>query len=499
MKLKTLATVMPHHGVPAVIQPGRQMRRDREWQFSAELPDWLVGCPYLDSRARDILSAEVTKPGWVYVATSTIGFGKKKQQILEDMGYTVQAEFPKGTFSPDIARDVVLLGKEAQPGERVRCEAWSLLLCNVDEAYVPMELSDVSMQSPMILHNPVDAQYQSGNQLFQGIPSMAGTDINGRLWATWYGGGTDENEHNWCVLYTSADDGATWQGPKLVIEPEHPFARSYDPNLWTDPDGRLWFIWNQSYFHFDGRCGVWAMHTDNPDAEEPVWSEPKRLADGIAMCDPVVLENGDWLLPTAIWGWGICDEFDKQRHSNVCISRDKGESWEYLGSVNAYESTDSCDENMIIQQRDGSLRMLIRTGAGIEESFSEDGIQWPDSKNAGLTRVVSRFYITRLQSGRQLLVYNDPADGGVLRSHMTAAVSDDDGKTWPYKLVLDERDVVSYPDAWQDKDGNIYIIYDRNRYSDMEILMAKVTEADILAGKLVSDTSRLRIMVNHNE
>ena len=42
-------------------------------------------------------------------------------------------------------------------------------------------------------------------------------------------------------------------------------------------------------------------------------------------------------------------------------------------------------------------------------------------------------------------------------------LSDDDGVTWQHKLLLDERNEVSYPDAVE-HNGFIYIIYDRVFY-----------------------------------
>ena len=86
------------------------------------------------------------------------------------------------------------------------------------------------------------------------------------------------------------------------------------------------------------------------------------------------------------------------------------------------------------------------------------------------------------------------------RSHLTAMISENEGKTWPYKLLLDDRQSVSYPDAVEAPDGNIYIVYDRERGCFLhsladayacarEILTARITEADILAGTLVSDGS----------
>ena len=51
------------------------------------------------------------------------------------------------------------------------------------------------------------------------------------------------------------------------------------------------------------------------------------------------------------------------------------------------------------------------------------------------------------------------------------------------------RDMVSYPDAVQDADGFIYIIYDRDRYNGGEILCTRLTEADIEGGRLESEGS----------
>jgi len=62
--------------------------------------------------------------------------------------------------------------------------------------------------------------------------------------------------------------------------------------------------------------------------------------------------------------------------------------------------------------------------------------------------------------------------------------------------VLDEHWEISYPDAAQAEDGTIYAVYDFNRASDKEILMAKFTEADLEAAALVSANSRLRMPVN---
>ncbi|HNX05294.1 MAG TPA: hypothetical protein PKI32_07310, partial [Opitutales bacterium] len=59
-----------------------------------------------------------------------------------------------------------------------------------------------------------------------------------------------------------------------------------------------------------------------------------------------------------------------------------------------------------------------------------------------------------------------------------------------------ERKGVSYPDGQQAADGRFYLVYDYNRYSDRQILMAVFCEEDVQAGKDVSGNVRLRLVVS---
>ena len=82
------------------------------------------------------------------------------------------------------------------------------------------------------------------------------------------------------------------------------------------------------------------------------------------------------------------------------------------------------------------------------------------------------------------------------RSHLTAQLSTDDGATWNDGLLLDERSNVSYPDGVQDKDGLIWITYDRDRNGAGEILLAKFREEDVAAGKDVSQVVLLKQFIS---
>ncbi|QIF03170.1 sialidase family protein [Roseimicrobium sp. ORNL1] len=347
-------------------------------------------------------------------------------------------------------------------------------------------------------------EYGDSTRIFQGIPGMERA-ANGRLWALWYAGGPDEpgeGKGNYVMLVTRGDDGKSWSGPRLVIDPPGD-VRAYDPTLWHDPQGRLWLFWAQSSHWWDGRSGTWAIVTENSGDENPRWSEPQRLCNGIMMNKPTVRSNGEWLLPVSMWAMPV-DKRTREEHrhnlpeesgAQVVISRNKGHTFAFLGKTRAPENI--FDEHMVVERKDGSLWMLIRTKAGIAESISTDGGKtWTPGAPSKIPHVNSRFFIRRLNSGKLLLVRHNPPDMKT-RSHLTAWLSDDDGITWTGGLMLDERKGVSYPDGVQNKDGVIRIIYDFERTEAKQILMAAFTEADVAAGK-PSDTTRLRVQVNQS-
>lgn len=382
----------------------------------------------------------------------------------------------------------------------VVCPGWGLRTTADDR---PGGAAEDPALVPPVLNTAPGAKYADPTRIFQGIPGIERA-ANGRLWATWYAGGPDEpgeGPGNYVVLVSSGDDGKSWSAPKLVIDPAGP-VRAYDPCLWIDPTGRLWLFWAQSFGWWDGRSGVWAVTTDRPGDEAPRWSAPRRLMDGILMNKPTVTSGGDWLFPVAIWERKAdARTAAERRHdpgaasgANVWRSRDRGATFRRLGQVRVPQRV--FDEHMLVERRDGTLWMLVRAAYGIGESTSADGgTTWARGEKTALPHVNSRFFIRRLRSGKLLLVTHEPPDRKS-RSHLTARLSADDGKTWTGGLSIDGRVGVSYPDGVQAPDGTIYLIYDFERTRAKQILLATFTEADIAAGKAASPAARLRVVVN---
>jgi hypothetical protein len=335
---------------------------------------------------------------------------------------------------------------------------------------------------PPVIFNPGE-EYGSEARKYQGIPSVERAP-GGRLWAAWYAGPIREDRYNYLLAATSADDGETWSDIQLVIDPDGDGPmRAADPCLWLDPSGKLWLFW------WTNRELTMAITTDTPDAEHPVWTEPAPLFPGVMLNKPIVTSNGEWLMPASV-----------RRQANSCrlmVSSDQGKTWALRGTANVPEARRECDEPMVVERRDGSLWMLVRTADyGIGDSVSTDGGRtWTEVQDYQ-KHTSSRFTLLKLKSGNLLLLRNGPVGQRIRREQMSAYLSDDDGATWKGGLVLDARVGVSYPDATQAPDGTIYAVYDWNREDDKNILMATFTEKDVLAGACVSGKARSRILIN---
>jgi hypothetical protein len=315
----------------------------------------------------------------------------------------------------------------------------------------------------------------------------------------------------------SDDDGKTWRDPFLVVNHRDDYTRITDPGLWCDPLGRLWIFWNQNTRDgnpdkiVDRTYGIWAVRVDNPDAPfDGVRAAihaagAVRISDGIRINKPVVLSNGEWLQPVS--------HIQKERKNiHFIVSANQGEAWEMRGGVPVRAGI----EPMAVEKKDGSLWLLTRIGyrvnygldGGVAQAFSTDGGRaWSAPQNKlprPLIGASSRLFFARLQSGALLYITNDSL---FWRRRLTAFLSGDDGKTWPWSLVLDDRDGAgaarapymsgpSYPDAVQAPGGRIYAVWDFGRYNEKEMRLSIFTEADIKAGAFVSPEARDKLVVS---
>lgn len=346
-------------------------------------------------------------------------------------------------------------------------------------------------------------KYERIHRRWQGIPAIAITK-NGIMYCACYSGGNGEGKDNYVLVERSKDGGQTWSEPIAVVDPEG-YVRAFDACLWVTPNNELALFWNQSFGGFDGRAGVFLSICKNPEKENLCWTSAIRITDGVMLNKPIIGEHGEWLLSLSLWN-NVESDFNQDctdRMIKVYATSDKGVSFYKMGEFTMPGRY--YDEPMTVQHKDGTLHMLVRLPDGIGEAFSKDGgKKWGHIQKSKFWGPNSRFYFGRLMSGNLLLVNHqiereDEESKETLfpkRSHLSAWLSEDDGLTWSKPFLLDEREGISYPDVDQDEEGNIYIIYDYLRFKEKQLLLAKITEEDILNGQIKTMGSYLRRIVD---
>lgn len=357
-------------------------------------------------------------------------------------------------------------------------------------------LAALSLSASLTLRAADSIAIDLAQRTWQGIPGLERT-TKGRVFVSWFTGGPKEPAPENTVLLSFSDDGGkTFTPPEAMGMPWRDGTRCFDPTLWIDPKGRLWFIFNRG----NRDAAVHDVHAricENPDAATPVFGAEFRVGYeapyAFRMNKPTALSTGEWAMPVTLATEPVRDWFAGPKQlQGVGLSTDEGRTWTLHGALKAPAWALEC---MITELRDGRLWLLTRTGAGfLWESHSKDkGRTWSEATASPIANPGSRFFIRRLVSGNLLLV-NHPKSAG--RSHLTAQLSTDDGATWNDGLLLDERSGISYPDGVQDRNGLIWIAYDRDRGGAGEILLAKFREEDVAAGRDVSGAVSLKQVVN---
>lgn len=346
------------------------------------------------------------------------------------------------------------------------------------------------------------------------IMPLPGGDIG----CVWFGG-TQEGIPDVSIYFSRLAAGAgRWSEPvKLSDDP----ARSeQNPILFPAPGGKLWLIWTaQVSGNQDTAFVRRRISADNGQT----WGPVERLYETVGTSGvfvrqpPLVLASGGWLLPI-FYCHGTPGQKWVGDHdtSAVRISRDQGRSWEEF----AVPNSTGCVHMDVTQLADGSLFALFRSRWAdfIYASRSYDeGRSWSDPVPTELPNNNSSIQFTGLANGHLALVFNAisaeaaterraslyddieeqggeelggattavmpaPAKAGAgarsafwgtPRAPMTLAISEDGGRSWPYRRNLEVGDgycmtnnsrekinrEFSYPSIKQGPDGTLHIAF----------------------------------------
>jgi hypothetical protein len=353
------------------------------------------------------------------------------------------------------------------------------------------DLYDVGQISQNQSSNP---KFMLSTRKWQGVPSI-GKDKFGNLFVAWLAGTcSGECDDNYLTVSVSRDKGVNWSNDKLImsVNPEDS-TRMKEANFFNDKFGNLYMYWGKQVKKKSIREKEWAITwyskiNLSDDGKTINYTQPRRIAEGIMLNKLFYSSISDEIVfPIARWYEG-----NYELHKPFIYKANYGTNslvnFTKVGSIRLPVAISQIHEHMIVQLKDSTYLAMVRTLDGIYYSKSKDGNIWNDAKKftaLGAT-TAARFHLGKLNSGRLILIFNNDIN----RSYLTACLSEDDGVTWPYKILIDDTQAyvynsigsygVSYPDMIETDPGLLNIVYDYKRNPEGGIIFVKIKEEDII-------------------
>lgn len=265
---------------------------------------------------------------------------------------------------------------------------------------------------------------------------------NGQFIVAWFGGKHEKNDD--VGIWISRGEAGNWTDPVEIMKiREDPH---WNPVLFTKPNGEIIL-----YFKVGKEIDFWETWLTTSSDNGVTWSEPQELVPGDrggrgpVKNKPIILSNGDWLAPAS--------HEEGQWDSFVDISKDGGKTWTmspYVPIDRTVFKGKGSIQPTLWESSPGHVHMLVRTADGvIARSDSEDyGATWSELYKTGLPNPNSGIDVVKVEDGRLVLLYNPDDKNWGDRAPLTLAVSEDNGKTWPYKWNIETGvpdDEFSYP------------------------------------------------------
>lgn len=329
---------------------------------------------------------------------------------------------------------------------------------------------------------------------------------NGDLLACWYRGSGERKADDVLVEGARLRRGETrWSAPFLLAD-----AAGFpdtNPCLFIDPQERLWLFW-QTIVANEWHTALcrYKVSEDFLKPGAPVWNRTDDLllkpgpefADAVNRHAAAVIENigqfpegdrdklqtylaerrqhaADKYFSRMGWMTRVHPVMWKERRmivplysdgydiSLMALSDDGGQTWRAsrplvsLGGV----------QPSLAKRRDGSLVALMRDNGPppqrvLQATSADGGETWSDVTDSDIPNPGSGLEVIVLKSGRWALVNNDTEQG---RHRLSVWLSDDDGRTWPWRRTIEdvppgpEADTAGYPSLIQSRDLSLHLTY----------------------------------------
>ncbi|MGB7324050.1 MAG: exo-alpha-sialidase, partial [Rubripirellula sp.] len=267
--------------------------------------------------------------------------------------------------------------------------------------------------------------------------------------------GSGDNASATLASRISDDGGASWSDEDITVVANEGGMNVMSVSLLRLADDRIALFCLRKNSETDCRPVV-RFSTDETES----WSEPIEIISDdetgyyVLNNDRVVqLTSGRLIAPVALHRTPDQDKADWHGKVGCYFSDDGGVRWqrsqELISGINEAGQRIMVQEPGVVQRRDGSLLMWVRTDQPTQyQSVSEDqGSTWTPLKPFALASPRSPASIERVPAtGDLLAIWNDHGDresASRARTPLSLAVSSDEGVTWS-----DSISIAADPNGW---------------------------------------------------
>lgn len=249
-----------------------------------------------------------------------------------------------------------------------------------------------------------------------------------RFLAAWFGG--TREKHDDVAIWGAERANGQWSPPRRIakVGPEP----HWNPVLFRDSRGMIHLFFKVG--KTIGGWETWTMASKNGGAR---WTRPRPLVpDGIGgrgpvKNKPIVVRSGAWLAGASYEREGRWDIF-------IDRSDDNGQSWQATALIpldRAAVAGEGVIQPTLWESTPGRVHLLARSTGGFvcRSDSDDDGRTWSAVRPIDLPNNNSGLDLAPLASSTLALAHNPVTQG---RTPLVVSLSDDNGQTWPRRIVV---------------------------------------------------------------
>jgi len=284
---------------------------------------------------------------------------------------------------------------------------------------------------------------------------------SGDLYIVYYSG-AGEYKGDTAVYGSRLVKGTTkWTPPQVIADT--PFRSEGNAVMFQAPSGEVWLFYVCRYGETWSTSRIKAKVSRDGAR---TWSDSMMIAmqEGMMVRNrPIVLSNGDYLLPIYHEKGDDREEVGPESVSLFLRYNIKTHRWTPTGPIRSAKGN---VQPAVVQVAPNHLVAYCRRGGGygpttdgwLIRAESRDGGQtWSEGKNSKFRNPNAAVELLKLHSGRLLLIYNDSMTD---RTPLAAALSSNGDRTYAHRCnLVTGPGPYAYPAAVQAKDGKIHLVY----------------------------------------